>query len=213
MAKHKETHETHHKKEKKSTTKWIVLFVVVLAILFFLKARLAAPPVEDFTPVELPEPEPEAAPEPEPEPEPEVVEVPKEAGRAILEKEELGDDDLAADVTAEPELFSNLECEIEEETGIRYISLRIYNTLDEDLTISPVGVAKGYNTFFMVNGLVDMDPGCDSEVAEPGEYVTCSKLGQDSERFGNVGESKGINRISVQAPIKTEALLVTCADE
>ncbi|NQU78137.1 hypothetical protein HQ545_00025 [Candidatus Woesearchaeota archaeon] len=81
--------------------------------------------------------------------------------------------------------------------------------LDEDIKISPRGVYKGYNTYFMIRGIVDTDPGCDTELLNPGEYTECTRIGFDTSTYSNV---EGINRVSVQVPGKTEALLVECPE-
>lgn len=205
------------RRKKKNTGKviaWIVAFVVILAILLFIRFKYA-------TPAEEVEPEPEVAPEPEveeryvPEPEEtedegEVYEAPKYAGPDVVEREDMDKVYEVVDTTSEPELFSNLRCDYDYDAELLYMSLRIYNVLDEEIRISPRGVQKGYNTYFLIRGIVDTDPGCGTELLNPGEYTECRRIGFDNARYGNV---EGINRISVQVPGKTEALLINCPEK
>ncbi|MBW2964164.1 hypothetical protein KY363_01780 [Candidatus Woesearchaeota archaeon] len=205
-------------KKKKRTGKavaWVVAFVVILAILLFIRFKYAAPQADTAAQEET-APEPEVVtrvvPEPEEtetadEDEGSVYQEPKYAGPDVVDKEDLPKVQDVIDTTAEPELFSNIKCDYDYTAELLYISLRIYNTLEEDIKISPRGVQKGYNTYFKIRGLVDIDPGCGTELLEPSEYTECTKIGFDNERYGNV---EGINRISVQVPGKTEALLVEC---
>lgn len=205
-------------KKKKRTGKaiaWVVAFVVILAILLFIRFRYAAP-AEQTTTEEETAPEPEVVTKVVPEPQESATEEedrgsvyqePRYAGPDVVIKEDLPKVQEVIDTTAEPELFSNLKCDYDYTEELLYISLRVYNTLSEDIRISPRGVQKGYNTYFKIRGLVDLDPGCGTELLEPGEYTECTKIGFDNERYGNV---EGINRISVQVPGKTEALLIEC---
>jgi hypothetical protein len=204
-------------KKKKKAMKiaaWIVAFVVILAILLFIRFRYATPsaapeetPVEEVPPdvVEeqyVPTPEKTAAEE-----EVSDYEAPKHLGPDVVDKSELPNVQEVIDTSAPPELFSNLQCEYDEALDILYISLRIYNVLGEDIKISPRGVQKGYNTYFLIRGVVDTDPGCSTELVQPGEYTDCKRIGFDLPRYSN---QPGINRISVQVPGKTEALLFEC---
>jgi hypothetical protein len=203
------------KKRKKAVKiiAWVVAFVVILAILLFIRFKYAAPEV---APEEAPE---EEAPPEEveeayvPAPEETVVEAaeeaPKHIGPDVVPKEDLPQVQEVVDTSELPELFSNLRCEYDENAGLLYMSLRIYNVLDEDIKISPKGVQKGYNTYFLIRGVVDTDPGCGTELVQPGEYTDCRRIGFDTLRYGNV---PGINRISVQVPGKTEALLIECPE-
>ncbi len=159
-----------------------------------------------------------------------VVEVPEtEMGPGIVTDEDIetgeytqhsllgapqnADASMARDLSAEPERFSNFDCKKDEETGIRYISIKVTNTnSDEHFMISPKGVAKGYNTYFMVRGMVDKDPGCAVEDLAPGESTVCDKIGLDDERYGN---PEGTNRITIQSPDNdgkyvSEAVVVNC---
>ena len=210
------------KKKKKSGKKkkgnvgkviaWIVAFIVVLAILLFIRYQYAEsgdsmveddiPPPVEYEERTIAEPEQE-------EYEGVVYEAPKELGDQVIAREELPKVKEVVDVTAEPELFSNLECNYDYDVGVNYISLRVYNVLDEDFRISPRGVQKGYNTYFLVRGMVDADPGCGTELLVPGEWTTCTRIGLDQPRYSN---SPGTNRISVQVPGKTEALVIECPD-
>ena len=159
-----------------------------------------------------------------------VVEVPEtEMGPGVVTDEEIesgeytqhsllgepqnADPEHARDLTEEPERFSNFDCVKDEETGIRYITVKVTNTnADRSFMISPIGVAKGYDTYFMVRGLVDKDPGCAVEELAPGESTVCNKIGLDDERYGN---PEGTNRITIQSPdndgkIAAEAVIVNC---
>ena len=188
---------------------WVIAFIVILAILLFIRFKYAAPGEEleeELPPIEELEEKEEAAPQVEEE---EAEPAPREVGPDIVEREELEQVSEVVDTTKEPEIFSNVQCNFDNEAGLLYISLRVYNTLDEDIKISPRGVMKGYNTYFLIRGIVDQDPGCGTEVVQPGEWTECKKIGFDSPRYGNV---PGINRISVQVPGKTEALLVECPE-
>ncbi|MFH1064291.1 MAG: hypothetical protein V1729_04385 [Candidatus Woesearchaeota archaeon] len=199
------------KKKKSKALLWIAAFVVILALLLFIRFRYAAPAEsEEVIEFELPPadiveeqqvPEPETA-----RPADEYSDRPSKLGDSVVTREDVALLE-GVDTTVKPELFGNVECAIDEESGLRYISLRIYNTLDEDIRISPRGVAKEYNTYFMIRGIIDKDPGCGTELLEAGEWTTCNKIGFDAERYANMA---GINRISVQVPGKTEALLVNC---
>jgi hypothetical protein len=200
------------RRKKKNTGKIIALivaFVVILAILLFIQLKYAAPPGDEDVFDEFPEEDFDEIEEAEPEEyeEAEVYEAPKEVGPDVVEREELPKVYEVVDTTAAPELFSNLECNFDYDAELLYISLRIYNVLDEEIRISPRGVMKGYNTYFLIRGIVDTDPGCGTELLPAGEWTECKRIGFDSARYGNV---EGINRISVQVPGKTEALLINC---
>lgn len=227
------------KKEKNYAWVWVAAFIVILAILLLVRYRFAAPsPDENLTAEEeellVPEEEEETVYVPESEREETdqgqeeegyVYEPPRDAGADVVTDEEIQtgeykqpslmgeptnqDIEHARDLTEEPELFSNIRCEYDYDAGIPYIKLRVYNVLDEDILISPKGVAKGYNTYFMIRGIVDKDPGCGTEVLHPGQYTECKKIGFDGERYANV---PGTNRISVEVPGKTEALIVNCPE-
>lgn len=206
------------RKKKKKVGKvvaWIVAFVAILAILLAIRFMYTAPEEEEELEVETPPPEEiEEVEVPEPEEEDEYDEAgvyvpPKEAGPDVVDKEEMGNVQEVVDTTLEPELFSNIECNYDYDAELLYISLRIYNILDEDIRISPRGVQKGYNTYFLIRGVVDKDPGCGTELVRPGEWTECRRIGFDNLRYGNI---PGINRISVQVPTKTEALLVECPE-
>jgi hypothetical protein len=204
-------------KKKKKVVKivaWIVAFVIILAILLFIRFKYAATAeapeetTEETAPADVveeqyvPEPETSAAEE-----EGSAYEAPKHLGPSVVDKSELPNVQEVIDTSAPPELFSNLNCEYDETADILYISMRIYNMLDEDIKISPRGVQKGYNTYFLIRGVVDTDPGCSTELLPPGEYTDCKRIGFDLPRYSN---QPGINRISVQVPGKTEALLFEC---
>ena len=199
------------KKKSGKTMKWIVAFIIILAILLFIRFKQMPGPADIATDLGLENKSGDTAP---------LVDdtsmndtgkstdeyiAPAKIGKAVVQEGDLPDL-ISIDVTETPELFSNLECKKDESTGVRYISLRIYNTLKENIKISPRGVAKGYNTFFKVRGLVDMDPGCGTELLRSGEFTECTKIGLESS-YANV---VGINRLSVTVPGKTEALLVEC---
>ncbi len=199
------------KRKKKKGGKviaWVVAFIVILAILLFIRFKYAAPaedvPVEEEAPADVVQevyvPEPETD-------EGEQYVPPKENGPDVVEKDDFEKVREVIDTTSEPELFSNVACNYDYDAEILYISLRIYNVLDEDIKISPRGVSKGYNTYFLIRGLVDQDPGCQTELVKPGEWTECKRIGFDNLRYGNV---EGVNRISVQVPGMTEALLVDC---
>lgn len=215
------------KKAKKGKKKWKVLiwvaaFIIILAILLLIRFKYAATAPEE-TPIE------EAAPEDEIEeryvPEPDatdseqgaydeagegsVYEEPRHLGPDVVDKEDLPNIASNIDTSAPPELFSNLRCDYDEELDILYISLRVYNILGEDIKISPRGVQKGYNTYFLIRGVVDTDPGCGTELLQPDEYTDCKRIGFDLPRYSN---QPGVNRISVQVPGKTEALLFECPE-
>ena len=123
------------------------------------------------------------------------------------EKEFLSEEELAIDVSNTPQLLSDVKCEKDEENGNSYISLKLTNVGEENFMISHKGVSKNYNTYFSIRSLVDNNPGCNQEELTPGESTTCTKIGLDTAPFVNV---KGINRLSIQAPGQTEALLIEC---
>lgn len=132
-----------------------------------------------------------------------------------LGEPQFSDTGLAKDLTAEPERFSNFECAWDNEAGIRYISVKVTNTnADRPLMISPKGVAKGYDTYFLVRGLVDTDPGCAVEELGPGESTICTKVGPDVANYGN---TEGINKLNIQSPDNdgrkfTESVVVNCPE-
>jgi hypothetical protein len=132
---------------------------------------------------------------------------------SLLGEPQNKDAELARDYTAAPVRFSNFDCVKDETTGIRYISIKVTNTnADRPFMISPKGVAKGYDTYFMVRGMVDTDPGCAVEELAAGESTICSKIGLDQERYGN---TEGTNRLTIQSPNNdgaklTEAVVVNC---
>ena len=200
------------RKKKNKTGKvisWASAFIVILAILLFIRFKYVVPSSEESmeeTPLEELE-EIEEDEETEEYEEAGVYEAPKEVGTDVVERDELSEVYEVVDTTAEPELFSNIECNYDYDAELLYISLRVYNVLDEDIKISPRGVMKGYNTYFLIRGIVDTDPGCSTELVHPGEWTECRRIGFDAPRYANV---EGINRISVQVPGKTEALLVNC---
>ncbi len=203
-------------RKKKKTGKavaWVIAFIVILAILLFIRFKYTAPDVDDTTATTDDAPAPEVIKKVVPEPEDSTTdrgttyEEPKYAGPDIVDKEDLPKVQEVIDTTADPKLFSNIKCDYDYTDELLYISLRVYNVLDEDFKISPRGVQKGYNTYFLIRGIVDTDPGCGTELLETGTYTECTKIGFDNARYGNV---EGINRISVQVPGKTEALLVEC---
>ncbi len=206
------------KGKKKNTGKviaWIVAFIVILAILLFIRFKYASPAEEVKTEVELPPAdivEEQYIPEPEKTTEDEgsVYEAPKYAGPDVVEREDMENVYEVVDTTANPELFSNIRCDYDYDAELLYISLILYNVLDEEIRISPRGVQKGYNTYFLIRGIVDTDPGCGTELVHPGEYTECKRIGFENARYGN---AEGINRISVQVPGKTEALLVNCPEK
>jgi hypothetical protein len=203
------------RRKKKKTGKavaWVIAFIVILAILLFIRFKYTTPSDTDTTDdEEAPEPEVIERVVPEPDDSDDdtgsTYEEPKYAGPDVVDKEDLPKVSEVIDTTAEPVLFSNIQCDYDYTDELLYISLRVYNTLNKDMLISPRGVMKGYNTYFKIRGIVDTDPGCDTERLKPGEYTECDKIGFDTARYGNV---EGINRISVQVPGKTEALLVEC---
>ena len=202
------------KKSSSKTTKWIIAFIIILAILLFIRFKQVpmTPDViqevsnlTDATKTDAVESAKiDEGKTTDFSGSPDYVK-PAELGGDVISEDEF-DELISIDVTGTPELFSNLECKKDSETGIRYISLRIYNTLKEDIKISPKGVAKGYNTFFKIRGLVDMDPGCGTELLRPGEYTECKTVGLT----GSYSNVDGVNRLSVTVPGKTEALLVEC---
>jgi len=203
------------KKNAGKVVAWIVAFVVILAILLFIRFKYTAPAEEVEEEFELPpadEIEERYVTEPEEDEgydEAGVYEAPKYAGPDVVEREEMGNVQEVVDTTAQPDLFSNIRCDYDYDSELLYISLRVYNILDEDILISPRGVQKGYNTYFLIRGIVDTDPGCGTEILPPGEYTECQRIGFDAPRYANI---EGINRISVQVPGKTEALLVECPE-
>ncbi|MFC1722624.1 hypothetical protein ACFL0V_00640 [Nanoarchaeota archaeon] len=221
------------KKDKSYAWVWVLAFIVILAILLLIRYKFAAPAEAPVT-EEFEEPEYEEETQYLPESEESegtgdddgyVYEEPKDVGDSVIDEEEIQtgkhtqhsilgeptneDPEHARDITDEPELFSNINCEYDYESEIPYISLRVYNILDEDILISPKGVAKGYNTYFMIRGIVDADPGCGTEVLHPGQYTECVRIGFDGEKYANL---PGTNRISVQVPKKTEALIIECPE-
>lgn len=214
------------KKKKKSGRKkkgskvwiWILAFVVVLAILLIIRFKYATPAdtevqieEEEQPPYEVEEryvPEPEESEEMFREAG--VYEEPRDvAGPDVVDKEDLPRVQEVVDTTIVPELFSNVQCNYDYDSELLYISLRVYNVLEDEIKISPRGVQKGYNTYFLIRGVVDTDPGCGTELLHKGEYTECKRIGFDNTRYGNL---PGINRISVQVPGKTEALLVECPE-
>jgi hypothetical protein len=125
------------------------------------------------------------------------------------------DSALNKDLTLTPERFSNFNCVKDETTGVRYISVKLTNTNKKtDFVISEIGIAKGYNTYFMTRGMVDESPGCEKETLAPGESTVCTKVGKDDTRYGN---TEGTNRITIQSPNNdgktfAEAVVVNCPE-
>ncbi len=201
--------------KRKSKTKviaWIIAFIVILGVLLLIRFKYAAPEAavevpEEEAPAEETEEQYVTAPETEDAADEEAPAEAQEAGPAVVPKEDLPKIESNIDTTIKPELFSNIRCEFDDDSQLLYIKLRINNILGEDVKISPRGVMKGYNTYFIIRGIVDTDPGCNTELVKPGEWTECKKIGFDAERYANI---PGINRISVQVPGKTEALLVEC---
>jgi hypothetical protein len=213
-------------KKKKGVGKiiaWIVAFIVVLAILIFIRYKFGATDTADQTATDEQSPATEVDEQEVTTSEKDAAELdreyqeagvyvpPKDVGDQVVPKEEMGHVEPVVDVTDVPQLFSNMACNYDYDAGIFYISLRIYNTLTEDIKISPRGVEKGYNTYFNIKGMVDRDPGCGTELLLPGEWTDCKKIGFEDPRYMNL---PGINRISVQVPVDTqigtEALLIEC---
>jgi hypothetical protein len=134
---------------------------------------------------------------------------------SLLGEPQNKDAELARDYTAAPVRFSNFDCIKDETTGIRYVSVKVTNTnADRPFLISPKGVAKGYDTYFLVRGMVDTDPGCQVEELAAGESTVCNKIGLDQERYGN---TEGTNRLTIQSPNNdgaklTEAVVVNCPE-
>ncbi|MBT7903144.1 hypothetical protein HN587_04705 [Candidatus Woesearchaeota archaeon] len=206
----------------KNTIKWVVGFVILLLILFFIRQKMMADPAtaepefEPLQPLEtqdLPEPTEPTPTEFVPEPQIEITPTPFETGEQISSEDvdDLKDKELAIDVTTtdDTSLLSNVECQYDEASGLLYVSLDMTNTGTETFTISPKGVSKDYNTYFKIRGIVDPNPGCTQEELTPSETTTCTKIGFDSPTYSNV---EGVNRISIQAPGVTEALLVECPE-
>jgi hypothetical protein len=206
------------KKSKKSwkIAIWIAVFVVILAILLLIRFKYATPAPEEKAAEEIPPPaevEEKYVPEPDTtrydgeEPDASTYDEPKYLGPDVVPKEDLPHVESNIDTSVEPELFSNIRCDYDATADILYMSLRVYNNIGEDIKISPRGVQKGYNTYFFIRGVVDTDPGCGTELLQPDEYTDCKRIGFDLQRYS---AQPGINRISVQVPGKTEALLVEC---
>jgi hypothetical protein len=208
--------------KKTKTLIWIAAFIVILAILLLIRFKYSgseAPktetPVEEQAPPEqveeqyVPEPDRTSADESEANAGPEVSEGPQDLGEQVKPKEDFPNVQSNIDTTGVPQLFSDLTCEYDETSKLLYIGLHIYNTLGEDIKIAPHGVQKGYNTYFKIRGVVDTDPGCGTELLLPNEYTDCKRIGFDLPRYANM---PGINRISVQVPGSTEALLIECPD-
>lgn len=219
-----------HRPKKKESNKfliWAVVVVVIVVLLFLLRGREA--PEAPEAPVAEPEEVPAEVEVPEEVPEDQLP--PTEKGEDFVEQEDLEtgefvkeslignptfeDEDLGTDLTAEPERFSNFKCVYDDEMDMRFISLKLTNTnSDIAFMISDSGVKKGYNVYFNVNGLVDMDPGCGIEELATGEAVVCDNVGLDNPKFEAL---PGINRLSIQSPndegkIYTEAVVVNCEE-
>lgn len=206
---------------------WAVVIVVIVVILFLMRGGkeapeaptapapvVEAPVVKDTSQVE--DLDKNAVPETAP-------------GESLLQEEELAtgeytqesrvgdpqfeDEQLAKDTTAEPERFSNFECSLDEETGLRYLSLKVTNINEErPMLISHVGVSKEYNTYFMTRGNIDFDPGCGVEELAPGESTVCSKVGPENPVYTL---TEGINRLNIQTKddsgsLVTEAVIINC---
>jgi len=207
------------KKNKRSwkIAAWIAAFVVILIILLIIRFKYSAPAAEEQVAEEIPPPaevEEQYVPEPEESSYEEseegtAYEEPKYLGPDVVPKEDLPQIESNIDTSAEPALFSNMRCDYDATADILYMSIRVYNNIGEDIKISPRGVQKGYNTYFFIRGVVDTDPGCGTELLQPKEYTDCKRIGFDLPRYS---AQPGINRISVQVPGKTEALLVECPE-
>ena len=221
------------KKEKSYAWVWVAAFIVILIILLLVRYKYASPSDDNgVSEEELFEPEGEEEtvyiPESErgdssSEDDGYVYEEDQVIGDDVVTDDEIQSGDYiqhsitgeptnedaehARDLTEKPQLFSNIKCEYDYDAEIPYVSLRVYNVLDEDILISPKGVAKGYNTYFMIRGIVDKDPGCGTEVLRPGQFTECKKIGFDGKLYANL---PGTNRISVEVPKKTEAIIVDC---
>ncbi|MFC1754796.1 hypothetical protein ACFL96_15605 [Thermoproteota archaeon] len=213
------------KKESNKFLVWAVVVVVIVILLFLIRGVKKAP--------EAPEAE-EVAPEVPVEVEEEAPPVDEDAvpetapGEALVEEGDLEsgdyskqsltgnpqykDAELGKDLTAEPERFSNFECGMDD-NDVRHISLKVTNTNSEvPFMISETGIQKGYNTYFMLNALIDNDgTGCGVEQLAPGESTVCKTIGLD----GKVMD--GINRLTIQSPndggkTVAEAVVVNCEE-
>lgn len=190
---------------------WVVAIIFIIALLLFIRSREPTPdatihPDENISKKKFLEPVAPIKDESDFYTTTESHEEERKVGIDVVDKDELANP-AGVDVTSHPELFSNIECLNDTESGLFYINLRIYNDLEDAMRISNIGVSKGYNTYFLIRGIVDKDPGCSKEILEPGDMTVCDKIGFDDARFAL---KSGLNRISVQVPGKTEALLVEC---
>lgn len=215
------------KKESNKFLIWAIVVVVIVVLIFLIRgvkqaevepeAEVEAPVVEAPV-VEAPEVEevedevPETAPG-----EDFVEEGDLESGdyaqQSLIGNPQYGEAALAKDLTPSPEKFSNFECALDDETGMRYISLKVTNTnSDVAFMISEAGIQKGYNTYFMIKSMVDDAPGCGVEELAPGEVTICDGVGLDNPRFTL---TEGINRLTIQSPndegkTRAEAVIVDC---
>jgi hypothetical protein len=233
MAKKKETKPVQHSAAKPAKSYkfliWAGVIVVIVIILFLMRGAKEKPvTAPTVAPTEKAPVEKETAPVKETG----EKEIPKTApGESLVPDEEIQTGDytqasrfgepqnsdaaLARDLTAEPERFSNFKCTFDENTGLRYLSLKVTNTnKDVSFMISPVGVKKGYNTYFMTRGNIDMDPGCGVEELAPGESTVCEKIGPENLVYTL---TTGTNRLTIQSPnddskMISEAVVINCED-
>ncbi|MBT5023298.1 hypothetical protein HOK51_01505 [Candidatus Woesearchaeota archaeon] len=199
-----------NKNKQTQTLKWVIGFVILLIILFYIRHKSLPAEIPDILEEpEIPVVEPDADLDEPVVDEPEVEKEPIKTGTTMSEEklQELEDQALAIDVTENTRLIDNVVCSFDEESELKYIRLTLTNVFEETFKISHVGVHKDYNTYFLVRGIVDQDPGCEQEELTPGESTVCTKIGFDSKTYGNI---EGINRLSIQVPGKTEALLIEC---
>ena len=185
-----------------------ILIVIMLLLLAVGCAKKEAP-----APAPAPAPEPTPAPveeAPVEEPAEEVVDeledvVLEEGGdvtaEAEQEKEATG---LAADLTTESDAFPQTGCELKEVDGkeVREIIVKIKNIEADEWVIYGKINPKG-NVRIGNRGVIDIEPGCEKTILQPGESTLCSDV--------NVGAAmEGENRVTVNTPGQQYARVVVC---
>ncbi|RME77783.1 hypothetical protein D6774_03270 [Candidatus Woesearchaeota archaeon] len=203
-------------KEKGNWLTWVVVIVVV-ALFVFLIRSCSGGAGEEVAPneqVEAPAVE-ETQQEPSTEPGSVLTQDDIQQGAAkksgLTGEVQYKDESLAIDASGNLERVSNVACS-QNANGERMISLTLTNVNSErPYKISNNGVQKGFDTYFLVRGIVVKNPGCEDTELAPGESTTCSTIGGT----GSYANIEGTNRVAVQTPnddglSRTEAFLVNC---
>ena len=181
--------------------------VVAITLLFLSGCACEREAPAPAAPAPAPALEPEPAPVVEPEEVPEgPQEVVLEEGGDVTEEiaEEKEASGLAVDLSAEGGAFPQASCALRELDGKqrRVITVKIVNTGEDEWVIygkeNPKGMVRVGN-----RGVVDIEPGCEPSVLQPGESATCTEV--------DIGAAiEGENRVTVNTPGQQYARVVIC---